>query len=223
LEKFEAFIISRSLKHTQRDHGAATILRISYLYTSLFLNTCSDLRQSIFDAYLPLFTKIVEHAAFVIEFSAKIQAHSGRRLAFDIAIVQPLQFVARKCRNRILRRRAIELSEMAGREGVWDGQNMAKVLQWVVTIEEENLQPTEEEVTLGLAKFGDEVPEEVDRLHSVQVDFDRLAQVLVIRTSRSRDSDNWGGSLEYLEGRLPWRAQQVERDVQVDLVTGLMV
>lgn len=222
LERFEGFIVSRSLKHTQRDHAAASILRISYLHTSVFLDTFSVFRQRLYDGYLPHFTKIVEHATFVIDLGEKTQIHSGRRQAFDIGTVQPLQFVARKCRNRTLRRRAIELSEKAGREGAWDGQNMAKVLRWVVAKEEENLRPTEEEVALGLAKFGDEVPEEKHRLHGVQVDFDRLGQRVVIRTSRSRDSHNLDEVFEYLEGSFPWCGQQGEKDVEVDLVTGLM-
>jgi hypothetical protein len=222
LEKFDKFIEFRSLKHTQRDHAAAKIVRISHIYASIFLDTFSVLRETLYDAYLPLFTKIVEYATFVIDLSEKTQTHSGRRLAFDIGTVQPLQFVASKCRNRTLRRRAIELAEKAGREGAWDGQNMAKVLRWVVAKEEKNLRPTEEEVALSLATFGDEMPEENDRLHGVQVDFDRLAQRFVIRTSRLRHSDHLDRSFEYLEGSIPWCGQQVDKDVEVGVVTGLM-
>ena len=222
LDTFEAFVASRSLKVTQRDHAAATILRISHLYASIFLGTFSVLRQTFFNAYLSQFTKIVEHAAFVIDMIEKTQTHSGQRLAFDIGIVHPLQFVARKCRNRTLRRRAIELTDRSGREGAWDGQNVAKVLRWIVAKEEENLRPTEEEVARSLAMFGDEMPEERDCLHSVQVDFDRLAQKLVIRTSRSRDENNLEGSLEHLQELIPWCGQQVEEDVEVGLITGFM-
>lgn len=222
LERFETYVESRSLKHTQRDHAAGTILRISHLHTTIFLQTHSIIHQSSYDAYLPFFAKIVEYAESAIEFAAKTQTHSGRRLAFDIATVQPLQYVARKCRNRTIRRRAVELSSIAGREGVWDGQSMAEVLRWIIAKEEENLQPTEEEVAAGLAEFGDEVPEEKDRVHGVKVDFDRLGQRCVIRTARPRDNDNWEGNWEYLEGSVAWGGQQVEKYIEVDLVTGFM-
>jgi hypothetical protein len=221
-ERFEAFIKSRSLKHTQRDHAAATILRISYLTTILFLDTHFNLYQTYYDAYLPSFKKIIDLTASVIDFAAKTQPHSGRRLAFDIGTVQPLQFVARKCRDRTLRRRAIELSDVAGREGVWDGKSMAAVLRWIVAKEEENLQLREENVTLGLAEFGDEVPEERDRLHGVRVDFDRLGQQCVIYTTRRRDDNDWDGSWEELEGSVVWGAQQIEKEERVDIVSAFL-
>ena len=221
-EGFEVYFKSRSLKHTQRDHTAATILRISHLTTTTFLDTHFNLYQTSYDAYLPSFKKIVDLIESVIEFAANIQPHSGRRLAFDIGTVQPLQFVARKCRDRTLRRRAIELSDIAGREGVWDGKSMAAVLRWIVAKEEENLQPTEEDITLGLARFGDEVPEERDRLHEVRVNFDRLGQQCVISSTRRRDDNDWDGSWEEVEGNVAWGAQQIEKEDKVDIVCAFL-
>jgi hypothetical protein len=220
-DKFEAYFISRSLKHTQRDHAAATVLRISYLSSITFIETYFNQYESSYDAYLPTFTKIVELSECVIKFAAETQTHSGRRFAFDIATVQQLQFVARKCRNRVLRRRAIDLSDIAGREGVFDGKSMAQILRWVVAKEEENLHPTEEEVTLGLADFGDEMPTERDRLRGIRADFDRLGQRCVIHTAR-RDENDWDGSWEDVEGSVPWRAQQIDEDEMADVVVAFL-
>ena len=221
-DRFEVYTASRSLKQSQRDHTAATILRITHLHNITFLDTYFNLYQSSYDTYLPSFEKIVDLAASVIEFGAKIQTHSGRRLAFDIATVYPLQFVARKCRNRTLRRRAIHLSSVAGREGVWDGKTMAAVLQWIVTKEEKELHPTEEEVTFGLARFGEEVPEERDRLHGVGIDFDRLGQECRIHGARRRDDNDWDGSWDRLEGSVAWDAQQIEKEERVDVVSAFL-
>jgi hypothetical protein len=53
-----------------------------------------------------------------------------------MSVIQPLYFTTLKCRNRDTRYRAIELFRKCGKEGVWEGNVMARVAEYVVDQEE---------------------------------------------------------------------------------------
>lgn len=64
--------------------------------------------------------------------------HIKASFSADLGIVPPLYVVATKSRDRVLRRRAIELlHSSARREGMWDSELAARIGTWVVNIEEE--------------------------------------------------------------------------------------
>ncbi|CAK7263362.1 hypothetical protein SEPCBS119000_000432 [Sporothrix epigloea] len=64
--------------------------------------------------------------------------HIKASFSADLGIVPPLYVVATKSRDRVLRRRAIELlHSSARREGMWDSELAARIGMWVVNIEEE--------------------------------------------------------------------------------------
>jgi hypothetical protein len=79
---------------------------------------------------------------------------------------------------------------------MWDGPSTAAALRWVVSTEEQRLKPTEHEVIFGNAAFGDEVPDETERLQSVEVTFDTLQR----RTSISAKGRRGDGVDEQLVG-----------------------
>jgi len=69
-------------------------------------------------------------------------AHIKASFALDLGIVPPLFVVATKCRDRKLRRDAIRLLLASPRrEGMWDSNICARVGQWIMEIEEEDLPP----------------------------------------------------------------------------------
>jgi hypothetical protein len=59
---------------------------------------------------------------------------------FDMQTVMPLDFVAKKCRDPALRRRAIwHMKARPRRETFWDSFVAATVWEWVVAVEEEGM------------------------------------------------------------------------------------
>lgn len=189
------FSASNSLD--QRDQLAVTQLRITHRTAVIFLNTCCNHDQVSYDQYLPEFAQIVSLAASIIQYHQHSQGHGGLRVAFDIGIIQPLNFLALKCRNRRLRREAIALVEQAGREGVWDGVTMAAILRWVVSQEEENLMPYEKGADVDV----DEVPLERDRFHQLKVTFHRRRRRVELKGMRRLDVGD-GGVWECVMGEM---------------------
>ena len=79
----------------------------------------------------------------------------------DLGLVHPLFFVACKCRDWGLRRRAVAQLKRAGKEGVWEGPIVAALAKRIIELEEE-----------GVPR-GQLVPEE-SRFHDIKknVDYD---------------------------------------------------
>lgn len=67
-----------------------------------------------------------------------IAHHIKPSFSADLGIVPPLYVVATKCRDRVIRRQAIQLlRSSARREGMWDSELVARIGMWVTDIEEE--------------------------------------------------------------------------------------
>ena len=117
--------------------------------------------QSVFDLYFSEFEHIVSLGRAAAE-ADRILASSmkaGPCFIFDIGMVQPIFFVARKCRDGRIRRMAIEVMEKTRRRKVRDVQLLARVARWIITVEEE-----------GLDLCNGAVAEE-KRLHDMELDF----------------------------------------------------
>ncbi|KAK0118179.1 hypothetical protein ONS95_012484 [Cadophora gregata] len=72
--------------------------------------------------------------------SQNVRADSRATFTTAIGIVHPLYVVAIKCRNRKLRREAIQiLLSSPRREGLWDSLLCGHVAQWAMVLEEEDL------------------------------------------------------------------------------------
>jgi hypothetical protein len=93
----------------------------------------------------------------------------------ELGIVHPLFFVACKCRDRDLRRRAVAQLKRAGKEGVWEGPIMAVLAQKIIELEEE-----------GLSR-GEAVPEE-NRFHEIRKNVDYDSRQIMFEATRALDS-----------------------------------
>ena len=161
------------------------ILRIHHLVSEIRISTNFYRDESVYDLYLPKFSQIVNFATSLMEADQEpTSIRLGLCHILDIGLVQPLYFVARKCRDGVLRRRAIEVMEKVRKERVHDVQLLASVARWIVSVEEDG--------------FGesDGVVMEEKRLHEVELDFDDSAKSCRITTWRRRID----GSLEKLSG-----------------------
>ncbi|KAH6682480.1 hypothetical protein B0J14DRAFT_573682 [Halenospora varia] len=100
--------------------------------------------ETVWDAFLPEYESMLGHAEAIFELSrsnTSSQAGVGEDqpiFTLDTSILFPLYFIAVKCRQSTIRRRAIALlnSEMR-REGLWSSKIMALVAERVVEIEEQ--------------------------------------------------------------------------------------
>ncbi|KAI0862080.1 hypothetical protein F4860DRAFT_473471 [Xylaria cubensis] len=85
------------------------------------------------------FSSIVELAADILkaeERSRMITSKPAPGHSLDIAITQPLFYTACRCKDGIIRRRAIELLEKVDGASSYDTQLLARVARWVVAMEE---------------------------------------------------------------------------------------
>ena len=114
--------------------------------------------ETVYDQCLPQFKKIVEQAELVRRYDNALNfpipiakgfegngKNSVQKTLFPKRTEDPsihmgfnyaLYFTALKCRYRPLRRRAMKLLRMSGRESVWDGNMLACIAEYVVQIEE---------------------------------------------------------------------------------------
>lgn len=97
-----------------------------------------------YDTYIPLFSHIIDNAMALLTTSAQsrsqtrtINLHLPR---FDIGLIPPMFLTALRCRDPVIRRRAIALLHKGPRqEGVWNADMVAAVAERAVEIEEAGL------------------------------------------------------------------------------------
>ncbi|KAE9374871.1 hypothetical protein N431DRAFT_336663 [Stipitochalara longipes BDJ] len=99
--------------------------------------------QRNWDVFCPMFQKIVSLAEDIVELDLKSTVERVERHPFciDMALVRPLFEVSCRCRDPVIRRRAISILQKCGRiEGVWNAFSASKIAQRVLDIEEAGLQ-----------------------------------------------------------------------------------
>lgn len=120
--------------------------------------TCYDTFKPEFDDMVTRVEKIFGNLALV---DARPLDAETVDFTMELGLIHPLFFIAAKCRDWNIRRRAVALLRKAGKEGVWDGPIMAVLAQKIMKLEEQ-----------GIAR-GTTVPER-NRFHEVKkvVDYD---------------------------------------------------
>ncbi|OAL56686.1 hypothetical protein IQ07DRAFT_14820 [Pyrenochaeta sp. DS3sAY3a] len=153
---------------TTTDPQTANLL-LAHALTALKLRTALSPTETAFLApdSLSIFSAILAHASTILSHrnhttttnssnttppSAPSEATTTATFSslvsvfsLEISTVEALYYTAIKCRDKVLRRRALELLRCAGREGVWDGGTMARVAGCVVGVEEESVRCSGEE------------------------------------------------------------------------------
>ncbi|KAL8847916.1 MAG: hypothetical protein Q9221_007047 [Calogaya cf. arnoldii] len=140
--------------------------------------------EQCWDKVMPMFESLVDLAAGVLDAQKAADRKILHKPVFqlDHSIIGPLFSVAHKCRDPVLRRKAISMLYSAPRqEGVWDSVLTARVCERIMNLEEEGL---------GEVKCAADVPD-WRRISDVGVTFDHQARSGEIKLSRlrSRDSD----------------------------------
>ncbi|KUJ21348.1 uncharacterized protein LY89DRAFT_778907 [Mollisia scopiformis] len=160
--------------------------------------------ETVWDQYKPQYEAIVAHATSVIELKTRDCETEGRKRAtfnLDSGINFPLIFVASKCRDGAIRRKAIQLLRTMDRyEGIWNSILSARVAERLISIEEKGLVGEEEFLKAS------EIPNE-NRLGGAETRWmtDRRVQMIYTRKGRMIiGGDSYQGGNVVMEELLEW-------------------
>jgi hypothetical protein len=132
-------------------HGVANIQALTHFFRD----------ELTFDLYTYQFEQIMSLARAARE-ADKVRAlavEASPCFIFDIGMVQPMFYIARKCRNSGIRRAAIKIMEEIRGKKVLAIRLLAQVARWIVTVEEEELD------------LGNGFVAEHKRLHDIDLDY----------------------------------------------------
>ncbi|KAH6678536.1 hypothetical protein B0J14DRAFT_325520 [Halenospora varia] len=134
---------------------AALHISLYQKLTTVMLANIAEDSEMVYDALLPEFRYMVRTCEILIVSEEQTRMPRNKRFSFDIGIIPPLQVVATKCRDPILRREAVDLLFSNPRqEGMWDSVLSARLGRWIIACEEDGLPapclPTRDSLMPGL-------------------------------------------------------------------------
>jgi hypothetical protein len=139
------------------DVYTSTLLQLYYLIIYVWVSTCVDKSETIFDSYMAESTSIIDLSESLLArgTAAKALPH----FTFEMGLIPPLYFTAINCRHPTLRRKAVSLLRQGSwRENLWNAEPMAKVAERVIELEE-----------TGLELGTDAWPTEACRIHDAAI------------------------------------------------------
>lgn len=144
--RFSAYQSKHATNLTPNDLYASNVVHIQRLVTQIWLSVAMTPLECAHDPHIAAFTEIVTLAEQLRAIASMQNQHTRYSNAFvlDVELVGPLHWVSIKCRDPVVRRRAIAV--MRGtqrREGLWDSKIAIAVADRVVAVEEAGLQDGE--------------------------------------------------------------------------------
>jgi hypothetical protein len=141
-KSFQPFLDSAVSPEGKVLNPAALVLSLYPKCVVIMLSTIEKNTEMVYDSFLSDFQYIVKTCAIIIAGEDQNQMPRNRRFSFDVGIVPALHVTATKCRNPVVRRKAIDLLFASPRqEGMWDGVLSARIGRWIVGCEEDGLEP----------------------------------------------------------------------------------
>ena len=153
----------------------AAALKLRYKTTMIALSSSLMEGELQYDRFTDLFKDILELAEMMINAFDKSTDHRYNRASFtfDSGVIGSLYVVATKCRNRIMRRQAIDLLlTKPRREGIWDSRVAATFATAIMQMEEEA-------IVNGIIS-------ESARVRGEGITFDLIERKGILRYSRGR-------------------------------------
>jgi hypothetical protein len=175
----ENFFSAQGPRLSSTDIKSLLGLRLQIKTAVIMLKVCIDSGpESTFDAFEDDFEDMV----FKVEQMTTALAMPEQRpledeatpFTMELGIVHPLFFVACKCRDWSLRRRAVAQLKRAGKEGVWEGPIVAVLAQRIMELEEEGLEN------------GQFVPEK-NRFHEIKKNVDYDGRQILFEATKALD------------------------------------
>ncbi|KAK5168279.1 uncharacterized protein LTR77_006848 [Saxophila tyrrhenica] len=199
LRDWELAMSQLMLKLTRpKDLSAARILQTHHICCRLMVSTSlTDGREMLWDSYIPDFERIIEIAE---ELPPMLPKTARRNFMLDMGIVSPLYFTALKCRDPILRRRAIQiLQEHNSQEGAWDSRTMAAAASSLMFVEERGLHAP---------RRAADIPE-TKRLYRAHYDLTKSEKRLYCKRRRFESDGEW---IEYTESLGLWPGSPIKAE-----------
>ncbi|KAF4964239.1 hypothetical protein FSARC_7793 [Fusarium sarcochroum] len=152
-----------------KEAACALSLLLVHEVISISALTFFSSNETAYDTLLSRFVSVTQFAEELlgtddVERIAALESASDPQ--FDVAVIQPLFFVACKCRDPETRRRAVRIMARTKMGGFYDTRLQIKAACWIIDTEERD---TRQDV------FSDYVREE-DRLHGLRLDVDAAAE-----------------------------------------------
>ncbi|KAL9612703.1 MAG: hypothetical protein Q9167_002739, partial [Letrouitia subvulpina] len=197
----QAFLERNAHTMDKRSLQGAMVLKISAqhartylsvpLYTVLHDQMCWDQLYPEWEEQVSLCTAVIEAETVHVMEPRHLQ-NTRPTFCLDMSIIGPLFTVAHKCRDPILRRKAVKLLYSAPRqEGIWDGMITARVAERIVAIEEAGL---------GEVKCAADVPGWARINHlEVKVDKKRKNGTVELRREGSQREETQEGEQHVIE------------------------
>lgn len=182
LAAFQALLKKKGKSLNGKSLQAARTLQISQIFMTIYLemrtfDVLTD--ETVWDRFIPRFEHIIELGSLIVKSTAcdQMSRKPGWEFSLDMNIVAPLYAVAHRCRDPVVRRKAISLLEASPRqEGMWDSILTARVAGRLMGIEEEGL---------GIVTCAADVPGRA-RISHVAVKFDFQGRLGTVSYSSRR-------------------------------------
>ncbi|PVH85458.1 hypothetical protein DL98DRAFT_527466 [Cadophora sp. DSE1049] len=188
-QEMDRFIAEQGDVNEATTLGIKTVL-IQYFVAFIRTSTYFYKDQLVYDNHLYQFRELLDLTATVVlaDHAPYIKSRGkGPCYTLDIAMAQPLFFVACRCRDPELRRKAICVMKLVGKDGLYTGRTVAKVAEWVVSVEE------------GENPGG--VVGEEKRFQDVSFDFDMKKKVGTVWATKRNVDGEWQQVTQLLDLR----------------------
>ncbi|KFZ06271.1 hypothetical protein V501_07551 [Pseudogymnoascus sp. VKM F-4519 (FW-2642)] len=122
------------------DRNTIVLLRMYHTTMTIMIATGLYGQETLHYEHHGLYEHVVALGKVLFDQQRVVESEDGYIFCFEPGVIFPLFFVAMKCRHPLIRRQAIALLETADhQEGTWESVGAAKVAEFVMDVEEENL------------------------------------------------------------------------------------
>lgn len=177
------------LQQAAANQDALNLLLVQYKVISIWLRVCTSPGEMATDACQSDFEELVHYAEQISK------PDVPQPLSFDMQILGPLYYTALSCRHPSIRRRALQMLQLAPRrEALWNGRYAYVTARRVIELEERNLN-------------GQQLPDETSRLHGLVLpdDESRVYQPGEMPPNNSvMPSPDYPGTLRAVFRKKPW-------------------
>ncbi|KAH6712259.1 hypothetical protein BKA61DRAFT_82540 [Leptodontidium sp. MPI-SDFR-AT-0119] len=127
---------------TPQELRGAVLLKMQQITINIMLASTIFNDQTEYDDLTGEFERVTVLAANLLTSSKCPEAEQRPYCSFDMSVIPSLYNAACRCRDPVVRRKAIALlSNSARQEGIWDSDVSAAIAQRIMEIEEEGLGP----------------------------------------------------------------------------------
>ncbi|KAI9642968.1 hypothetical protein NHQ30_008702 [Ciborinia camelliae] len=139
--ELQAFIESKSLSLSRKEHIAAAVLQLHVLdnHISFYVEYLPSTHRSHWKKFMPQIQRMVMLGQNIVSYILSDSSCGESTVSYnmDMGFIIPFYNVARHCKDPIIRRQIISLLRSVKRqEGLWNSLLIAKALERIVEIEE---------------------------------------------------------------------------------------